>query len=474
MGPLLQQIAALKSGEVTSHELVEQCFEVIEAKSDYNAIISTRPQALEEARLSDSSRSAPKTTRRLEGVPFIVKDNLLTTGDEMTSGSNMLRGFVSPYTATAVQRLLDEGAILVAKSNMDSFGFGSSTENSDFGPTKNPIDPSLVPGGSSGGSAAAVALDMTTFAIGTDTAGSIRQPAAFTGTVGYKPTYGLVSRYGMTSMASSTDTVGVIARSTADAALVMDIMAGKDVNDSTTIDLNEELTSLKGADLSTAKVGVITDWLTEGVDPAIVETVESAVEALKSQGVEIVEVSVPELKYALSVYYIIMPAEVSSNLSRYDGVRYRHTAQSSSDLDSLYLKSRTEGFNEEAKRRIILGTHVLSSGYYDAYYKKAQQVRTLLINAMDKALSDVDFLLGPTTPTLPFKIGEKTADPMQMYLSDIMTAPSSLCGLPTICLPIAGSDQKLPVGMQLLAGRRQDSQLLNFANTIEVVLEKNK
>lgn len=463
------QLQSLHDGAVTSVDLVKAALKHTNETKEYNAVLRTREAAVHEAQKSDERRKSGKQIGRLEGIPFMVKDNFLTVGDETTAGSNMLKGFIAPYTATAVQKILDEGAVLVGKTNLDCYGFGSSTENSDFGPTKNPHDAAYVPGGSSGGSAAAVALGLVPFALGTDTGGSIRQPASFTGTVGYKPTYGLVSRYGMTAMASSTDTVGVLANTASDAALVMDIMAGRDTLDSTTINKPDTSLAIEPSELKNKRFGLIEEWMTEDVDSEVRMQVEKAAEKIVAAGGVVKDLSIPQLDYALSAYYIIVPAEISSNMSRYDGIRYQYSANDTATLEARYLQSRSKGLNAEAKRRILMGTYVLSSGYYDAYYKKAQQVRTLLIQAMSASFEGVDYLLGPTAPSPPFKIGAKVDDPITMYLSDVMTVPSSLCGTPSVSLPVAKSG-KLPIGMQVLAPQAKDKDLLGIAQSIEAIV----
>jgi aspartyl-tRNA(Asn)/glutamyl-tRNA(Gln) amidotransferase subunit A len=392
----------------------------------------------------------------------------LVFGAETTAASNMLRGFEAPYQSTVIERLEAEGAICVAKANMDAFAHGASTENSDVGVTKNPHDIKRVPGGSSGGSAAAVVLDMAPFALGTDTGGSIRQPASFSGCVGYKPTYGLVSRSGVVAMGSSLDVIGPLTRSVDDAALVLDVMAGRDDLDSTTIERQEAYADPQ-LDLKGAKIGVIREHFGEGLDPGIIKTLEPIIKKLEAAGAEVTEISLPSLPMALAVYYILCPAEVSSNLSRYDGQRYPYSYREAKDLEGSYKSSRGRGFGKEAKRRIMIGTYVLSSGYYDAYYKKAQTVRTKLINECNEAFKQVDFMLGPVAPTTAFEIGANASDPLQMYLSDVMTVGANLTGMPAISLP-AGDLEGLPVGLQLLAPQRHDRELLGLAKRAEELL----
>jgi aspartyl-tRNA(Asn)/glutamyl-tRNA(Gln) amidotransferase subunit A len=459
----------VKSGKLKAVDLVNESLKRIEDKKEYQAIIvTTEKRALERAQWIDDLISKGQFNGRLAGVPFIAKDNFLTIGTETTAASNILRGFEAPYQATAINLLEQEGAICVAKANLDAFAHGGSTENSDFFTTKNPNDPERVPGGSSGGSAASVVLGLAPFALGTDTGGSIRQPASFTGSVGYKPSYGLVSRSGVVAMASSTDVIGPMTTNVADAALVLDVMAGKDELDGTTIDRQDDYTDL-GGDLAGKKIGVIKEYMVEGLSPEVKNVVEASIEKLKDAGAEIKEISIPSIDLALAIYYIICPAEVSSNLSRYDGQRYGYSATDAINLESSYNKSRGIGFGKEAKRRIIIGTYVLSSGYYDAYYKKAQIVRTKLINEFASAFESVDYLIGPVAPTVAFKIGERINNPLEMYLSDIMTVSANMVGIPAISIP-AGKVGNLPVGVQLMSDRRKDKELLSIAKAAEAVL----
>lgn len=463
--------AGVQAGELRAADLVEQSLTAIQAQSDAHAIIATtETRARERAQQIDTAIAAGESVGRLAGVPFIAKDNFLVFGAETTAASNILRGFTAPYQATAIERLEAAGAICVAKANLDAFAHGSSTENSDFFTTKNPRDHTRVPGGSSGGSAAAVVLELAPFALGTDTGGSIRQPASFSGCVGYKPTYGLVSRSGVVAMASSTDVIGPLARTVADAAIVLDVMAGKDSLDATTIERDEtSYVPTNDGSIAGKKIGVIREYMGEGLDTGVKQQIDTAIEKLRKAGAEITEVSLPSLPLALAVYYIICPAEVSSNLSRYDGQRFGFSHESADTLDESYSLSRSEGFGKEAKRRIMLGTYVLSSGYYDAYYKRAQTVRTKLINEFHDAFEQVDVLLGPTAPTTAFKIGENTDDPLKMYLSDIMTVAVNLVGAPAISLP-AGESDSLPVGLQLIGKQTDDRALLAMSAAAEGVL----
>jgi len=461
----------VQSSVFRAQSLVEQSLRTIEVRSDYRAIIATTDKrARERAAEIDSRITHGERVGRLAGVPFIAKDNFLAFGANTTAASNMLKNFDTPYQASAIERLEAEGAICVAKANLDAFAHGSSTENSDFFTTLNPHDKTRVPGGSSGGSAAAVILDMVPFALGTDTGGSIRLPAAFCGAVGYKPTYGLVSRSGVVAMSSSTDVIGPLTRNVDDVALVLDVIAGRDPLDSTTIERDpESYVHDKLLNIQNKEIGVIKEYMEDGLDSGVKEQIQNSVAKLKKAGAKINEVSLPSLPLALAVYYIICPAEVSSNLSRYDGQRFGYNYKAAKDLDESYIKSRSIGFGTEAKRRIMIGTHVLTSGYYDAYYKRAQIVRTKLINEMNSVFKKVDFLLGPTAPTTAFKIGANIADPLKMYLTDIMTVGANLTGVPAISLPV-GSSQGLPVGLQLMAPQRHDRQLLQMAKTTEEVL----
>ncbi len=468
--PAIADIAArVQSGELKAVDLVKQSLAEIDKNKDYDVIISAvQDRALERAEAIDKRAAKGEKIGRLAGVPFIAKDNFLTFGGCTTAASNMLKNFEAPYQATAIEKLEAEGAICVAKANLDAWAHGSSTENSDFFVTKNPHDKTRVPGGSSGGSAAAVALGIVPFAIGTDTGGSVRLPASFCGVVGLKPTYGLISRSGIVAMASSTDVVGPLTRSTEDSALLLDVMAGRDDMDSTTIGKDPKGYGLQvtGYSMQGKKVGVVKEYFGEGLSPDVKSVIDAAIQKLKKAGADVNEVSLPSLPLALAVYYIICPAEVSSNLARYDGQRYGHSAKDAKDLDGSYYLSREQGFGAEAKRRIMIGAHVLSSGYYDAYYKKAQTVRTKIIKELEQAFSKYDFLIGPTAPTTAFKIGAKSGDPLQMYLTDIMTVAANIAGIPAINLP-AGLVGNLPVGLQIMAPQKADLELLGVARAFE-------
>jgi len=470
MWPSIYDIAEqVRHGEVTATYLVEQSLKTIEEKAEYKAIIAViKKRSLERAQMLDERIKNGEQVGRLAGVPFIAKDNFLVFGADSTAASNILKGFEAPYQATAVEKLEQEDAICVAKANLDAFAHGSSTENSDFFTTKNPHDKTRVPGGSSGGSAAAVVLDMVPFALGTDTGGSIRLPASFCGVVGYKPTYGLVSRSGVIAMASSTDVIGPIAKSVEDAALILDVMSGKDSRDSTMID-RDHVPYTDKTELDKPTIGIVKEYFSEGIDPAVKKTIELSIDQIKKSGLTTKEISLPSLPLALACYYVLCPAEVSSNLCRYDGQRYGYSDSKAKTLEESYEFSRSEGFGKEAKRRIMIGTYVLSSGYYDTYYKRAQIVRTKLVNEFNKAFEQVDFLLGPTAPVTAFKIGDNVNDPLSMYLTDIMTVAANLVGVPAISLP-AGLAHDMPVGLQVMAPQRADRALLTLSSKIERIL----
>lgn len=444
---------------MTAREAVQKALDAARANEDFNAILAlTEQRAFERADAVDRGEISGK----LAGIPFIVKDNFLTFGAPTTAASKFLETFETPLQATAVEKLEAEGAICIGKANLDAFAHGGSTENSAYGPTKNAKDTSRVAGGSSGGSAVAVALSIVPFALGTDTGGSIRQPASFNGVVGVKPTYGTVSRFGVVAMASSTDTIGVLAGSVEDAELVMDIMAGKDPRDMTTLPDFFAPQKIE----TPQKIGVIKEFMTDDVDPAVREAVQAYIEKLRAAGHTIEEVSLPILKYALAVYYIVVPAEISSNLGRYDGVRYGGRADTNS-LQEMYGVSRDQGFMPENKRRIMIGSYVLSSGFFDAYYLKAQKARTLIVKAFEEQFATYDVLVGPVAPTAAFKLGENAEDPVKMYLADIMTVPASLVGLPALSVPAGETPEGLPVGIQLIGPRKSDARLLALAKQQE-------
>ncbi|RWZ78854.1 MAG: Asp-tRNA(Asn)/Glu-tRNA(Gln) amidotransferase subunit GatA [Candidatus Microsaccharimonas sossegonensis] len=444
---------------VSARKNVEAAIAKAHANESFHALLSlTETRALERADAVDRGEISGK----LAGVPFVAKDNFLTLGGTTTAASKFLENFAAPLQATAIEKLEAEGAICIGKANLDAFAHGGSTENSAFGPTKHAFDQERVAGGSSGGSAVAVALGIVPFALGTDTGGSIRQPASFNGVVGVKPTYGTVSRYGVVAMASSTDTIGVLASCTDDAALVMSIISGKDTKDMTTLPDFFVPTKLD----EKKSIGVIKEAMTDDVDPEVRRVTNEYVEKLRTDGHEVEEVSLSLLKYALAIYYIVVPAEISSNLGRYDGIRYGKRAEANR-LREVYGSSRDQGFMTENKRRIMIGSYVLSSGFFDAYYLQAQKVRTLLINEFNALLTTFDVLITPVAPTPAFILGENTNDPIKMYLSDVMTVPASLAGLPAISVPAGKNEQGLPIGVQLIGKRRDDALLLALAKRIE-------
>lgn len=446
----------------SARQNVQEALEAAKKYDDYHAMLRlTESRALERADLVDSG----EITGRLAGVPFVVKDNYLAFDGPTTAASKILENFEAPIQATVVERLEQEGAICIGKTNLDSFAHGSSTENSAFGLTKNAINPTKVAGGSSGGSAVAVKLGIVPFALGTDTGGSIRQPASFNGVVGVKPTYGMSSRFGVVAMASSTDVMGCFALSAEDAELVTDIMAGQDEKDMTT--LPDYFEPIKGSgEVGALKIGVIRDFMTSDTDEGVRNQVTEYVKRLEGVGHSVDEVELPMAKYSLAMYYIIVPAEIASNLARYDGVRYGARAAEAKTLDELYGLSRDKGFVAESKRRIMIGNYVLSSGYFDAYYQKAQQARQLLIDEFDSLFDTYDVLVSPVTPTTAFGIGENTDDPIKMYLSDAMTVGVSLAGLPALSVP-AGDADGMPVGVQLIGRYKSDANLFALAKSME-------
>jgi aspartyl-tRNA(Asn)/glutamyl-tRNA(Gln) amidotransferase subunit A len=458
-------IDRINGGQSSARLEVEAALRMAASRDEYHALLSlTDKRALERADEIDARLKNGENVGRLAGVPFIAKDNFLAFGAPTTAASRMLEKFDAPLQATAVEKLEQEGAICIGKANLDAFAHGGSTENSAFGPTKNAVDQTKVAGGSSGGSAVVTALDVVPFALGTDTGGSIRQPASFNGVVGVKPTYGTVSRYGVVAMASSTDTIGCFAKDVIDAELVMDIMSGRDINDMTTLpDFFTPLRDVKAGQ----KIGIIKESMTDAVDAEVRDRINDYIDKLRAGGHTVEEVSLPMLKYALAMYYIIVPAEVSSNLARYDGIRYGHRADGVQTLAELYGRTRDEGFVTENKRRIMIGSYVLSSGYFDAYYQQAQKARTLLIAAYEKLFESYDVLLSPVAPTPAFAIGENSEDPIKMYLADIMTVPPSLAGLPAISVPAGVSAAGLPIGVQLIGQRRTDANLLALAKSME-------
>ena len=451
-------------------DLARSCFDRIRERDEkLNAFITVlEDQSYETAEKVDRKIKEGKTISVLQGIPVAIKDNILVEGVKATAGSKILSDYVATYSATAVEKLKKYEAVIVGKTNMDEFAMGSSGETSYYGSTKNPCDLTKVPGGSSSGSAAAVAGHETIYALGSDTGGSVRQPAALCGIVGFKPTYGRVSRHGLMAMASSLDQIGTLTKTVKDAAYVFEAISGLDKYDSTTVDKKASVIVNLENSIKGLKVGVPKEFFIKGLDENIAKSVKSAINKLSNLGVEIVEVSLPRVKYSLAAYYILMPAEVSSNLARYDGVRYGFRAESENLLE-MYLKTRGQGFGDEARRRIILGTYVLSSGYYDAYYKKAQQVRRLIKDDFDNAFKQVDCLITPTSPTLAFNLGEKFDDPLTMYLADIFTVSTNIAGLPAISIP-SGKVGKLPIGIQIIGRHFDEAKLLNVAHNLEKVL----
>lgn len=471
----------LRAGEVTSVELTQACLDRIHAiDSRVGAFLSVDDEgALATAREVDSKRAAGEELHRFAGVPIAVKDNMVTRGKPTTCASKILEGWLPPYDATVVAKLREAGLPIVGKTNMDEFAMGSSTEHSAYGQTRNPWDVTRIPGGSSGGSAAAVSAFMVPWALGSDTGGSIRQPAAVTGTVGAKPTYGGVSRYGLVAMASSLDQIGPFARNVADAAALQELVGGHDPHDSTSLDAPVppfEKIALEAASadrpLEGVRVGVIEQLRGEGYQEGVLASFEASLEKIRELGAEVVEVSCPSLEYALGAYYLIMPAEVSSNLARFDGMRYGIRVEPEDGpvtAETVMAATRGAGFGPEVKRRIILGTHVLSSGYYDAYYGSAQKVRTLVQRDFDAAFGEVDVLVSPTSPVTAWELGSKLEDPLAMYVLDITTIPANLAGIPGISIP-AGLAGGLPVGLQVLAPAHADDRMYRIAGAIEAGL----
>jgi len=462
----------IASGETTAVAVCEAHLERIKALepklSAFNTVTAER--ALNRARALDDQQKAGAALGPLHGVPVAIKDNMCTAGVPTTASSRILRGYVPPYSATVVTRLEAAGAVMVGKTNLDEFAMGSSTENSALGATKNPWDLGRTPGGSSGGSAAAVASGMVPLALGSDTGGSIRQPAALCGIVGLKPTYGRVSRYGLMAFASSLDQIGPFTRTVADAAVAFQAIGGHDGHDATSSSeaMPDLLAALTG-DITGLRIGVPRAFLGEGVDAAVLAAFDAAMATLAARGATLVDITLPHAGYGIPVYYLIATAEASSNLARYDGVRYGHRTKIEKDdtLLTMYERSRDEGFGPEVKRRIMLGTYVLSAGYYDAYYLKAQQVRTLLRRDYEQVFASVDVVATPTTPTPAFKLGEKTSDPIQMYLNDIFTVSANLTGLPAISVPCGFSAERLPIGFQLTGKMFDEATLLRAADAYQ-------
>ncbi len=459
----------LVNKEVSSVEITEDVFKRIDQVDDkVKAFVTlTKEQALAKAAEVDARISGGDKIGPLEGIPVVIKDNMCTEGVLTTCSSKMLHNFVPPYSATVVEKLQAAGAVIVGKANMDEFAMGSSTENSRFFSTRNPWDTDCVPGGSSGGSAASVAADETIYSLGSDTGGSIRQPASFCGVVGLKPTYGTVSRYGLIAYASSLDQIGPFAKDVRDCAQIFNVIAGHDPKDSTSAEFEvPDYTSILTGDVKGLRIGIPKEYFIEGTDPKVLQLVQDAINKFEAMGAVCEEATLPHTEYALPVYYLIAPAEASSNLARYDGVRYGYRDETAEDMITMFKRTRSEGFGTEVKRRIMLGTYALSSGYYDAYYLKALKVRTLIRQDFDRAFEKFDLLISPTSPTPAFRFGEKADDPIQMYLSDVFTISLNLAGIPGISIP-CGFSNGLPVGLQLMGKPFGEGTLFKAAHAFE-------
>ncbi|TCD48879.1 Asp-tRNA(Asn)/Glu-tRNA(Gln) amidotransferase subunit GatA [Chlorobium sp. N1] len=462
--------SSLLSGKTTCEAVTAGYLERIRSHEGDNIYITVfAEEAMERARQLDLKLAGGAAPGRLFGLPMAIKDNISMKGVRLTCASKMLENYESVYDATAVQRLESEDAIFLGKTNMDEFAMGSSNENSAFGPVPNPFDSTRVPGGSSGGSAAAVAAGLCMVALGSDTGGSVRQPAGFCDIVGLKPTYGRISRYGLVAFASSFDQIGVLSLNCRDAALVLGVLAGVDPRDATSsshpvASYGEEMDALS---LEGLRVGVPEEFFNEGLNPDVANIVRERLESLRERGAELIDIKLPNSDYAIAAYYILVTAEASSNLARFDGARYGYRSAAADDLSSMYVKSRTEGFGAEVKRRIMLGTYVLSAGYYDTYYKKAQQVRRVFQDRYREALGKVDVIAGPTSPFPPFGIGDKTADPLEMYLADVYTVPASIVGMPALSVPVGYDSTGLPVGIHLISNFFEEGRMLGIARHLE-------
>ena len=468
----------IKNGDVSAMQLAESVFSRIDAVEErvHSYIRLMKDEALAAAAIADENIKKGDI-QPLTGIPVALKDIVCTQGITTTCGSHILYNFVPPYNATVVEKLRDAGALFVGKANMDEFAMGSSTETSYFGPTRNPWDLQRIPGGSSGGSATAVAADECIASIGSDTGGSIRQPAALCGIVGMKPTYGRVSRFGLIAFASSLDQIGPFTKDVEDCAIMMNVLAGYDPKESTSVKAEvPDYRQYVGRDIKGFKVGIPKEYFIEGIDPEVSLAVKKAIEVIEKCGGQCIDISLPHTQYSVAVYYIIAPAEASSNLARYDGVKYGFRVADARDLAEMYQKTRMQGFGAEVKRRIMIGTYALSAGYYDAYYGKASQVRALIRQDFDKAFKQCDIIITPTTPTPAFKIGEKTDDPLQMYLSDIFTISTNLAGIPGISVPCGFTAAGLPIGVQFLAGHFEEGKLLQIASAYEknAAIEKRR
>ncbi|MCB1044026.1 MAG: Asp-tRNA(Asn)/Glu-tRNA(Gln) amidotransferase subunit GatA [Acidobacteria bacterium] len=470
MTPLFesQVLAQLAQGEVTSDSLVKTCLQRIADQPELGAFLEIDEEgALAQAAEIDRRRSGGETLSPIAGVPVALKDNIHVRGRRTTCASRILADFVAPFDAHVVTKLKEAGAILIGKTNMDEFAMGSSTEYSALQVTRNPHHPERVPGGSSGGSAAAVAAGLVPLALGSSTGGSIRQPAAFCGVVGMKPTYGRVSRYGLVAYGSSLDQIGPIAADVTAAFELLHVIAGHDPKDSTSAQMGRDDLSLRVADPKGLRIGIPKDWLGDGLQPEIQQAMSRLTESFAAAGAEIVEVALPHSEYAIPAYYLVATAEASSNLARFDGVRYGYRATGAQNLKEMFVKTRSEGFGPEVKRRILLGTYCLSSGYYEGYYLNAQRVRTRISDDYRQAFGKVDAILAPTTPTTAFRFGEKTADPWTMYLDDIYTVTANLAGIPAISFPAGLDSQGLPIGLQLMAAPFDESKLFQVALNAE-------
>lgn len=465
-----EQSRMIANKEITATELTNAALsrinDVDEKIGAFNSV--TNEVALETAKKVDSMVANGEKLPLLAGVPLALKDNMNLIGSKTTASSKILENFVSPYNATVTQKLLDNGIPIIGKANLDEFAMGSSNENSAFKKVHNPWNLSKVPGGSSGGSAASVAACEATLALGSDTGGSIRLPASFCGLVGMKPTYGRVSRYGLIAFASSLDQIGPFARTVEDAAMLLEVISGHDPHDSTSLNMPvESFTAHLNDDLKGKKIGIVTDLMTDAVSDDVKKAIEHAIAVYKSLGAEVVEVSLPKLRYSIGIYYILATAECSSNLARFDGVRYGHRTANPENLIELYCKSRSEGFGDEVKRRIMLGTYALSSGYYDAYYKKAQQMRRLVADEFNAAFEKVDALISPTCPNTAFDLGARTADPLAMYLTDIATISANLVGIPAMSVPAGFDSDGMPIGLQIMTPQLKEAELFNFGHKFE-------
>jgi len=462
--------AQLVSRALTCEEVVRFYLERIDQHGDDNIYITVfHEQAIERARMLDRKLQAGDTLGKLFGMPMAIKDNIAIKGSKLTCASKILAQYESVYNATAVLRLEAEDAIFLGKTNMDEFAMGSSNENSAFGNVPNPFDKNRVPGGSSGGSAAAVAFGLAMVALGSDTGGSVRQPAGFCDIVGLKPTYGRISRYGLVAFASSFDQIGVLARHCDDAALVLEVMAGRDERDATSSAhaVDNYSQQIAAVSVEGLKIGVPKEYFPENLNADVSRMVRGKLSELRDRGAELVEITLPDSQYAIAAYYILVTAEASSNLARFDGARYGYRAEHAENLAAMYVNSRTEGFGREVKRRIMLGTYVLSAGYYDTYYKKAQQVRRVFQDRYREALEKVDVIAGPTSPFPPFGIGDKTGDPLEMYLADVFTVPASIVGMPAVSVPLGFDSLKLPVGMHLICNFFEEGKLLGIAKLMQ-------